>query len=203
MAAAKFSFGPWRALGRGRHREDLSLESGTALRLDSTRPHGRTLKGGSSTRSTPSCISRLPACEYCVGAGFNPLIEWNLRQGNELCVRGLSEARCSRTTPCCGTNTINLLLSRAGIHFLRDSGNWPLNYVMHISNAGLERRNPGSHPTGASGHWEVLQPGSRSGTLINSILDEIAVYFMGINLARGGIYSPLFVNADVPRLQRY
>jgi len=44
-----------------------------------------------------------------------------------------------------GTNTINFTPSAAlGTHFLRDSGNWAVELrYMHISNAGLERRNPG------------------------------------------------------------
>src|SRR5438552_10875465 len=62
----------WRALGRGRHREDLSLESGTALRLDSY-PTARTGTSEGAVRvrgRRRPCISRLPACEYCVWCWF-------------------------------------------------------------------------------------------------------------------------------------
>jgi len=125
---------------------NLGLRYGWIL----TRPHGPGLLKGRfeyAVDVVPAFLVFQPA-NTAYGAGFNPLnLKWDFATRERIVpYLELSGGTLftNHTVPA-GTNTINFTPSAAlGTHFLRDSGNWAveLRYV-HISNAGLERRNPG------------------------------------------------------------
>ena len=125
---------------------NLGLRYGWIL----TRPHGPGFSKGRfeyAVDAVPAILVFQPA-NTAFGDGFNPLnMKWNFAtrdrivpylelSGGTLFTNHSVPAR---------TNTINFTLAAAvGTHFLGDSKNWSLELrYMHISNAGLERRNPG------------------------------------------------------------
>ncbi len=125
---------------------NLGLRYGWIL----TRPHGPGLLKGRfeyAVDAVPAFLVFQPA-NTAFGAGFNPLnLKWNFATRERIVpYLELSGGTLftNHTVPA-GTNTINFTPSAAlGTHFLRDSGNWAVELrYMHISNAGLERRNPG------------------------------------------------------------
>jgi hypothetical protein len=125
MAPAKFSFG---------------AEAGTRSREAQERPGF-----GTWACATAGSFQR---ANTAFGAGFNPLnLKWNFATRGR--IEPYSELSggtlfTNHTVPA-GTNTINFTPSAAlGTHFLGASRNLAVELrYMHISNAGLERRNPG------------------------------------------------------------
>src|SRR6266568_3676504 len=125
---------------------NLGLRYGWIL----TRPHGPGFLKGRfeyAVDAVPAFLVFQPA-NTAFGAGFNPLnFKWDFATRERIVpYLELSGGTLftNHTVPA-GTNTINFTPSAAlGTHFLRDSGNWAVELrYMHISNAGLERRNPG------------------------------------------------------------
>jgi hypothetical protein len=125
---------------------DLGLRYGWIL----TRPHGPGLLKGRfeyAFDAVPAFLVFQPT-NPAFGAGFNPLnLKWNFAT-RERAVPYLELSGGTLFTnhdvPT-GTNNVNFTSSAAlGTHFLGDSRSWSLELrYMHISNAGLERRNPG------------------------------------------------------------
>src|SRR5216117_3038352 len=125
---------------------NLGLRYGWIL----TRPHGPGFLKGRfeyAVDAVPAFLVFQPA-NTAFGAGFNSLnLKWNFATRERIVpYLELSGGTLftNHTVPA-GTNRINFTPSAAlGTHFLRDSGNWAVELrYMHISNAGLERRNPG------------------------------------------------------------
>ncbi len=125
---------------------NLGLRYGWIL----TRPHGPGLLKGRFEYAVDAVPAFLvfQRANTAFGAGFNPLnLKWNFATRERIVpYLELSGGTLftNHTVPA-GTNRINFTPSAAlGTHFLRDSGNWAVELrYMHISNAGLERRNPG------------------------------------------------------------
>jgi hypothetical protein len=125
---------------------NLGLRYGWIL----TRPHGPGLLKGRfeyALDAVPASLVFQPT-STAFGAGFNPLnLKWNFAT-RERAVPYLELSGGTLFTnhdvPT-GTNNVNFTSSAAlGTHFLGDSRSWSLELrYMHISNAGLERRNPG------------------------------------------------------------
>ena len=125
---------------------NLGLRYGWIL----TRPHGPGFLKGRfeyAVDAVPAFLVFQPA-NTAVGAGFNPLnMKWNFATRERLVpYLELSGGTLftNHNVPA-GASAINFTSSAAlGTHFLRDSKNWAVELrYMHISNAGLERRNPG------------------------------------------------------------
>jgi hypothetical protein len=125
---------------------NLGLRYGWIL----TRPHGPGFLKGRfeyAVDAVPAFLVFQPA-NTAVGAGFNPLnMKWNFATRERLVpYLELSGGMLftNHDVPA-GASAINFTSSAAwGTHFLRDSKNWAVELrYMHISNAGLERRNPG------------------------------------------------------------
>jgi hypothetical protein len=115
-----------------------------------TRPHGPGfLKGRCeyAIDAVPAFLVFQPA-NTAFGAGVNPLgLKWNFAtRGRAAPYVELNGGTLftNHDVPT-GTSAVNFTSSAAlGTHFLGDSRNWGLELrYMHISNAGLERRNPG------------------------------------------------------------
>src|SRR6266550_9200011 len=125
---------------------NLGLRYGWIL----TRPHGPGFLKGRfeyAVDAVPMFLIFQPA-NTAFGAGFNPLnFKWDFATRERIVpyVELSGGTLFTNHTVPAGTNRINFTPSAAlGTHFLRDSGNWALELrYMHISNAGLERRNPG------------------------------------------------------------
>jgi hypothetical protein len=125
---------------------NLGLRYGWIL----TRPHGPGFLKGRfeyAVDAVPAFLVFQPA-NTAVGAGFNPLnMKWNFATRERLVpYLELSGGMLftNHDVPA-GASAINFTSSATwGTHFLRDSKNWAVELrYMHISNAGLERRNPG------------------------------------------------------------
>jgi hypothetical protein len=115
-----------------------------------TRPHGPGFLKGRFEYAVDAVPAFLvfQRANTAFGAGFNPLnLKWNFAtRGRIVPYSELSGGTLftNHTVPA-GTNTINFTPSAAlGTHFLGASRNLAVELrYMHISNAGLERRNPG------------------------------------------------------------
>jgi len=125
---------------------NLGLRYGWIL----TRPHGPGLLKGRfeyAVDAVPAFLV-LQRANTAFGAGFNPLnLKWDFATRERIVpyVELSGGALFTNHNVPAGTSTINFTPSAAlGTHFLRDSANWAVELrYMHISNAGLERRNPG------------------------------------------------------------
>jgi len=125
---------------------NLGLRYGWIL----TRPHGPGLLKGRfeyAVDAVPAFLV-LQRANTAFGAGFNPLnLKWDFATRERIVpyVELSGGALFTNHNVPAGTSTINFTPSAAlGTHFLGDSWNWAVELrYMHISNAGLERRNPG------------------------------------------------------------
>src|ERR1700746_4213236 len=125
---------------------NLGLRYGWIL----TRPHGPGLLKGRfeyAVDAVPAFLV-LQRANTAFGAGFNPLnLKWDFATRERIVpyVELSGGALFTNHNVPAGTSTINFTPSAAlGTHFLGDSRNWAVELrYMHISNAGLERRNPG------------------------------------------------------------
>jgi Lipid A 3-O-deacylase (PagL) len=125
---------------------NLGLRYGWIL----TRPHGPGLLKGRFEYAVDAVPAFLvfQRANTAFGAGFNPLnLKWDFATRERIVpyVELSGGALFTNHNVPAGTSTINFTPSAAlGAHFLGDSRNWAVELrYMHISNAGLERRNPG------------------------------------------------------------
>src|SRR6201981_2768938 len=125
---------------------NLGLRYGWIL----TRPHGPGLLKGRFEYAVDAVPAFLlvQRANTALGAGFNPLnLKWDFATRERIVpyVELSGGALFTNHNVPAGTSTINFTPSAAlGTHFLGDSRNWAVELrYMHISNAGLERRNPG------------------------------------------------------------
>jgi len=155
---------------------NLGLRYGWIL----TRPHGPGLLKGRfeyALDAVPAFLVFQPS-NIAFGAGFTPLnLKWNFAtRGRAVPYLELSGGTLftNHDVPT-ATSNVNFTSSAAlGTHFLSDSKNWSLELrYMHISNAGLERSNPGINTLqvrlgigkflarGSQGKKKLIQPGMR------------------------------------------
>jgi len=125
---------------------NLGLRYGWIL----TRPHGPGLLKGRFEYAVDAVPAFLvfQRANTAFGAGFNPLnLKWNFATRERIVpyVELSGGTLFTNHTVPAGTNTINFTPSAAlGTHLLGESRNWAVELrYMHISNAGLQRRNPG------------------------------------------------------------